>query len=82
MYSSTISWMVSYGAVGLKSEIVYYQKLIPGENQNAERTYETYGIGTTHRQCSISGYTLVNGAKTYIHADSNVIAVTVVPQQG
>ena len=80
--SWSTTWRICVRAVNLKSEIVYYQKLIPGENQNAERTYSTDGLGTTHRQCSISGYNLVNGVKTYIHADSNVIAVTVVPQQG
>ena len=62
--------------------MVYWQKLIPGQNQNAEREYATSALGTTHRYCIVSGTTVVNGKSVPISATSNTVTVTVVPQQG
>lgn len=61
---------------------LYFQKLIPGQNQNAEHQYVAANLGSTHRYCIIYGTTLVNGVPTSISAKSNTIDVTVVPQQG
>ena len=62
--------------------LVYWQKLIPGQNQNAEREYSTNALGTTHRYCEVYGTTIVNGKSVDISARSNTVTVTVVPQQG
>ena len=72
----------SVGAVQFISEILLFQKLIPGQNQNAERQYSAQALGTTRRYCVITGTTLSNGVATQISATSNTISVTVVPQQG
>ena len=69
-------------AVQFMSMMVYWQKLIPGQNQNAEREYSTNALGTTHRYCEITGTTIVNGKPVAISAQSNTVTVTVVPQQG
>lgn len=69
-------------AVVFINEVLYFQKLIPGQNQNAEHQYVAQNLGTTHRYCIISGTTMVNGVATTVSATSNTVDVTVVPQQG
>ena len=69
-------------AVVYRHEELYFQKLIPGQNQNAEHSYIAQNLGTSHRYCIISGKTLVNGVATAVSAQSNTVDVKVVPQQG
>ena len=74
--------MAVYGAVRYVDRIQYFQKLIPGQNQNAEYQYRALEVGESTRYCYIQGYTLVNGVNTFVYAESNRITVKVVPQQG
>ena len=61
---------------------MYYQKLIPGENQNGEYTLYAARPGSTTVYCKIEGDTLVNGVKTHISATSNFDTCVITPQQG